>query len=378
MRVGMAATFQNWGGELGDTEVYQRELKLAKMAEPLGFESIWTVEHHFTGYQMVPDPMQFLSYMAGTSETLGVGTMVVVLPWHRDVVRVAEEVIMLDHYTQGRVILGLGRGAGKVEFDGFGLDMSDSRPTFIEQTELLTKALETGIAEYDGQYVQQPRAELRPRPFKSFKGRLYCGSLSPESLDIMARLGLGMLITPVKDWALVAPELIEYRQRYQQYHGADPVPTIGCGWVMCHEDEERAYELAQRYIKEYWKNVLGHYGMDKPKNFEGKKGYENYLEGAKVQAAMDPDVIAENFMKLHLWGTPEQIYEKVMTIRSHIGNTGLNCVFRYADMPYDEAERNIKLFAKEVLPEIKKIPDPDQFGATGDAQVARQGAAQTA
>ncbi|MBM3651021.1 MAG: LLM class flavin-dependent oxidoreductase [Alphaproteobacteria bacterium] len=65
MHVGMAVVFQNTDRALSDRQIYLNELALADMAEPLGFDSIWSVEHHFTDYTMCPDVVQFLSYMAG-------------------------------------------------------------------------------------------------------------------------------------------------------------------------------------------------------------------------------------------------------------------------------------------------------------------------
>ena len=130
------------------------------MVEPLGFQSVWGVEHHFTDYTMCPDVLQFLSYMAGRTPSVQLGSMVVVLPWH-DPMRVAEEVSMLDNLSGGRLILGLGRGAGKVEFDGFRLSMDESRPRFVEAAEMLLRGLESGYCEYDGVFVKQPRAAIR-------------------------------------------------------------------------------------------------------------------------------------------------------------------------------------------------------------------------
>jgi alkanesulfonate monooxygenase SsuD/methylene tetrahydromethanopterin reductase-like flavin-dependent oxidoreductase (luciferase family) len=121
--------------------------------------------------------------------------MVVVLPVARPE-PVAEEVSMLDNLSGGRLILGLGRGAGKVEFDGFRLSMDESRPRFVESAEMLLRGLETGYCEYDGAYVKQPRAAIRPAPFKSFRGRTYAAAVSPESVQIIAELGVGILIIP--------------------------------------------------------------------------------------------------------------------------------------------------------------------------------------
>src|SRR5881396_1225297 len=143
MHVGLATVFQNPKKLRSDYDVYRNELRLADQAEPLGFESIWGVEHHFTDYTMCPDVLQFLAYMAGRTSRAKLGSMVVVLPWH-DPMRVAEEVSMLDHLSDGRVILGLGRGAGKVEFDGFRLAMEESRPRFVESARMLIEGLERG------------------------------------------------------------------------------------------------------------------------------------------------------------------------------------------------------------------------------------------
>src|SRR6184192_4706617 len=84
MHVGMATVFQNPQKARADREVYRNELRLADLAEPLGFESVWGVEHHFTDYTMCPDVLQFLTYMAGRTRQAKLGSMVVVLPWHDD------------------------------------------------------------------------------------------------------------------------------------------------------------------------------------------------------------------------------------------------------------------------------------------------------
>jgi len=157
MHVGMASVFQNPKQTRADREIYRNELRLVDLAEPLGFESVWGVEHHFTDYTMCPDVLQFLTYVAGRTQRAQLGSMVVVLPWH-DPMRVAEEVAMLDTISDGRLILGLGRGAGKVEFEGFRLSMDESRQRFVESAEMLLQGLETGWCEYDGTFIKQPRA----------------------------------------------------------------------------------------------------------------------------------------------------------------------------------------------------------------------------
>jgi alkanesulfonate monooxygenase SsuD/methylene tetrahydromethanopterin reductase-like flavin-dependent oxidoreductase (luciferase family) len=353
MHVGMAAVFQNPGKAQSDRDVYLNELRLAELAEPLGFESVWGVEHHFTDYTMCPDVLQFLSYMAGRTRHAQLGSMVVVLPWH-DPMRVAEEVSMLDNLSGGRLILGMGRGAGKVEFDGFRLSMDESRARFVESAEMLLRGLEQGYCEYDGVYVKQPRAAIRPAPFKSFRGRTYAAAVSPESLPIMARLGVGILIIPQKPWHEVAKELETYRAVYRQVNGVDAPPPVSAGWTFCDTNADRAREQARRWIGGYYQTVLDHY------QFQGDhlartKGYEYYGKMSDKIAQYGTDTVIDYFANLQVWGTPEQCYDKIVDIHRRTGNSHFVGVFSYAGMPYDEAERNLRLFATEVMPAVKKM-----------------------
>jgi len=351
----MAVIFQNPGRARTDREVYRSELRLADLAEPLGFQSIWGVEHHFTDYTMCPDVLQFLSYMAGRTTMATLGSMVVVLPWH-DPMRVAEEVSMLDNLSDGRLILGLGRGAGKVEFDGFRLSMDEARPRFVETARMLLEGLERGYCEYDGALVRQPRADIRPAPFKSFRGRTYAAAVSPESARIMAELGVGILIIPQKPWAEVAKELADYRGLYRSVNGTDAPAPIAAGWTFCDPSAARAREMAHRYIGGYFHTVLAHY------HFEGDhlgrtKGYEYYGKMSEKIATYGADKVIDFFVDLQVWGTPEQCYDKIMDIRRRVGNDHYIGVFSYAGMPPDEAERNMRLFADEVRPALAKVGD---------------------
>jgi alkanesulfonate monooxygenase SsuD/methylene tetrahydromethanopterin reductase-like flavin-dependent oxidoreductase (luciferase family) len=333
--------------------VYQQELRLGGLAEQLGFQSIWGVEHHFTDYTMCPDVLQFLAYMAGRTSRAALGSMVVVLPWH-DPMRVAEEVSMLDNLSDGRLILGLGRGAGKVEFDGFRLAMDESRPRFVESARMLLEGLERGYCEYAGEFVAQPRADIRPAPFKSFRGRTYAAAVSPESARIMAELGVGILIIPQKPWAEVARELDEYRALYREVNRAEAPAPIAAGWTFCDADAERARELARRYIGGYFQTVLAHY------HFEGDhlgrtRGYEYYGKMSEKIATYGSDKVIDFFVDLQVWGTPEQCYEKILDIQRRVGNEHYVGVFSYAGMPPAEAERSMRLFAAEVAPALRKL-----------------------
>ena len=354
MHVGTSIFFQNYRRTRTDHEVYRNELRLADLAEPLGFESIWGVEHHFTDYTMCPDVLQFLSYLAGRTEKVLLGSMVVVLPWHNPV-NVAEKFSVLDHLSGGRAVVGVGRGLARVEYDGFGLDMSESRPKFAESARLLVRALEEGVAEFDGELIKQPKVDIRPKPFKSFQGRIYAAAVSPESSLALAELGLGMLIIPQKPWSEVATELKAYREIFQEVNGVAPPAPIVVGFTFCHEDEETAREMAEEYIGNYWESVMDHYEF-RSDHLKTTKGYEYYGKFTeKIKEYGDGDV-RDFFVDLQVWGTPEQCYEKIMDIRGRTDHDSFLAAFSFGGMPYDEVEQSMRLFAKEVMPRLKKLP----------------------
>jgi alkanesulfonate monooxygenase SsuD/methylene tetrahydromethanopterin reductase-like flavin-dependent oxidoreductase (luciferase family) len=354
MQVGLAIIFQGTDKSRSDREVYENELRFGLMAESLGFGSIWGVEHHFTDYTMCPDVLQLLTYFAGKSETIGLGSMVVVLPWH-DPVRVAEQVAMLDNLSNGRLTLGLGRGLGRVEFEGFGVDMNESRALFVESAQMILGALETGIAEFDGAHVKQARREIRPRPFKSFRGRTYAAAVSPESVRIMAELGIGLCIIPQKPWNIVADELDSYRRVYAEVNGSAPPAPIVAGWTFCDEDEARARQMAERYIGGYWQTVIDHYELAGD-HLSKIRGYESYARMQEIATAPGGlDAMAQFFLDLQVWGTPDQCFDKILEIRRLTGAEWYNGVFSYAGMPWADAERNMRTFARTVLPRLKAL-----------------------
>ncbi len=375
MHVGMGVIFQGMGDGRTDRNVYRNELRLGDLAEPLGFESLWGVEHHFTEYTMCPDVLQYLTYFAGRTQRIQLGSMVVVLPWH-DPMRVAEQVVMLDHMSNGRLIFGMGRGLGRVEFEGFGKNQEESRAFFVEAAQMILEGLERGYCEFDGKLVKQRRRDLRPRPFKSFRGRTYAAAVSPESSQIMARLGIGLLIIPQKPWDMVAQELNDYRMVYRDVNGTDAPPPIVGGWTYCDENADRAAEMAHRYIGEYWLSVVRHYELVGD-HLTKMKGYEAYsMVQERVSAPGGVDAMTEFFLGLQVWGTPEQCYERILDIQKRTGAEAYNGVFSYGGMPYDVAEASTRLFASEVMPELKKcVPIEDQLIArAGIGRAADAGA----
>ena len=361
MHVGYGAAFQNPNNALSDAEVYRNELRLAEMAEPLGFDSVWSVEHHFDDYTMVPDVLQFLSFMAGRTRRVKLGSMVVVLPWH-DPIRVAEQVSLLDHVSDGRFILGLGRGLARIEYEGFRLDQNEGRSLFVEYAELILNALENGYME-GGRHTNQPRRDIRPFPARSFRGRTYAAAVSPESMPIMAKLGVGVLVIPQKPWDAVKKDFEIYHKVWREVNGGEPPKPLSGGFIFVDKDRARAEELGMKYIMDYYHTAMKHYEMTSER-FGQHKSYEFYSGVSKYIARHGMEGAARDFANLMPFGTPAQVLEKLAFMRETIDMAGVMGNFSFAGMPFDEAERNLKCFVDEVMPELKKWKtDPLAEGA---------------
>ena len=140
-----------------DRQRLSGEIETALMAEDLGFDSLWTVEHHVSPYTMIPNPVQLLTFFAGATSRMDMGTMVVVLPWHHPL-RVAEDITLLQYALRGRTpFIGFGRGAARREFRQLGFDMNQSKDVFAESIQVVKAALTRGG-------VLVPRRALRLRP----------------------------------------------------------------------------------------------------------------------------------------------------------------------------------------------------------------------
>ena len=99
-----------------DGQVYEDNIYIADLLDPLGFDALFQVEHHGSPYHMTSNPLAILYYMAGRTERLEMGTCVVVLPWNNPL-RVAEELSVLDNMLRGRrIYVGVGRGSSPSEY----------------------------------------------------------------------------------------------------------------------------------------------------------------------------------------------------------------------------------------------------------------------
>lgn len=353
MEVGLQMIFASYGWEgIGDDQVYQEEVELAKAAEPLGFDVIWPVEHHFFDYSYCPDNLLFLSHMAAATESIQLGTAAIILPWN-DPIRVAEKVSMLDHLSGGRVRLGFGRGLSQREFAPFqDIEMDQSRERFDEASSIVLQALATGFIEGSGKYYNIPRTEIRPRPDRTFKDRIYAVSNSDDSVDSCARIGGRMIMFAETDWQKRLPSIERHKQKFFEQHGSEPPPLMIADFTYCHEDAGLAKERAEEYLASYLASILGHYDL-MGEHLAKTKGYERYGAQAEVLREIGFEKYVEGFQASNAYGTPDEILGRLEARRDIVGDFDMATCFRFGGIPFEQAQESMKLFAEKVIPEVK-------------------------
>ena len=351
MKVGLHLGYQNLHGK-PDAETFMQETRFAIEAEAMGFDFVGPVEHHFTDYAACPDPFQMLSYVAAKTKKIKLITAAIILPWNNPL-RVVESALQLDILSEGRLILGMGRGAARREFRSFGVELKDSREMFDEAALIVMNGVETGIVEADTQWYKIPRTEVRPRPFKSFKDRTVMVSMSPSSVEVAARYGLQTLRFSQGDWRKAIPEINSYRETFQQLHGRKAPPFIISDFVLCFNDKRRVTEYCDKYFSTMFATVANHYEFMSP-HFKELPSYSTYaFMGQAAEAAGGPDKAYRDYIGGNMIGTPEELVEYHLNRASMVGDYSIIANFSFGGLPYELVYEQAKLFADKVLPKLK-------------------------
>lgn len=351
MRVNLLCMFAG-NKDASDAQVFQNELRLALDAEIMGFDRVMAVEHHFTDYAFCPDNAQFLSYVAARTTNIELFPAAFILPWN-DPVRVAERVIMLDHLSGGRAVLGMGRGLARREFTAFRQDMSESRDRFDEAAGIVLRALESGFIEGNGPHYPQPRVELRPRPLASFAGRSYMVGTSPASVDVAARLGLGAMKFAQAPWETAVDEVNRYRDGFLANHGVVAPPLVTGDVMVCHPNDSRAEELARVHHRNYFLSVLEHYELLSDHFKETLGSYAHYVTVAEAMRGTSEEESFEGYLRANLWGDPSRILDQLTERRELIGDFELGVSVNFGDIDFEVARSSMRHFADKVLPVLK-------------------------
>lgn len=379
MKVGVHFNFQNhtdWERYLAkgpgpakvtDQEIYDEELYLAGLVEPLGFDSYWAIDHHFTPYIMTGGALQHLTFMAGRTSRIDFGTMIVVLPWY-DPLIVADQISVLDNLLQGRQLtLGVGRGAAVREFDAFRVPMGEARARFNESLDVLRKALSQEWFSHDGEFYKIPETTIRPayRNPQRILDRMRIAWTSPETLPIAAAAGLGMLMTNQKSWDDYGSDVAAFNSVRANINLEPTQPTVVVR-MSCFETEEEAWRTMVEHSLEAAQSSKYHYQFEDTERFKNTKGYEQY---ARLGEAVSTDeAVIERTARPQAWGTPDQVFEQLRMIQQKTSADEFVLNVKFGTMPCEQAERSMRLFAAEVLPRLQAMEtplDPSMRGAAG-------------
>jgi alkanesulfonate monooxygenase SsuD/methylene tetrahydromethanopterin reductase-like flavin-dependent oxidoreductase (luciferase family) len=351
MDVGMMMVFASYGWEnCSDDRVWDEEIRLARLAADLGFDCLWSAEHHFNDYSFVPDNLALMTHLTALCPNIDVGTAAVILPWH-DPLRVAENAAVLDMLSKGRLRLGLGRGLARREFEAFRLSMDESRARFDEAAPMIVNALKTGFMEGDGKFYRQPRIEIRPRPQHSFDGRIYAVASSEDSVDSAAKLGAHIVMFTDRPWEMRLPQIEHGRTLHRKYHGTEPPTLMLTEFCVCGTNADIEDE-ARRYQGKFVESNFHHYEF-LGEHFKTVKGYDSYQQKAEIARKGGLEGAVNGFMQAASWGPPDKILRGLEARRKVVGDFEMNVAFRFGGTPYEVSERGLRLFAKEVLPVVK-------------------------
>ena len=352
MDVGLQMVFSSYGWtNVSDQQVWDEELRLARLAADLGFDVLWSVEHHFNDYSFCPDNLQLMTHLAAVCPTAGIGTAAVILPWH-DPLRVAEQVSMLDYLSGGRLRLGMGRGLARREFAAFRGTMDESRERFDEAAAMILGALRTGFMEGEGKHYKQPRIEIRPRPSHSIDGRVYAVASSDDSVVSAAKLNARMVMFADRPWPMRMPAINKHRELVRQLHGVEAAPPLLADFCVCTASMDGAEDIARQYMGKFVESNFYHYEL-LGEHFSTVKGYDAYAQKIAMAREIGMDGIVSAFMQAAVWGTPDRILRTMEDRRALVGDFELATSFRFGGTPYDLAERGLRLYATEVLPVIR-------------------------
>ena len=180
----------------GGDRVYRDMLDQAVLADRLGFDAVSITEHHLINCLMMPAPLQFAVKIAAHTEAVKIMTSVVVLPLH-DMRVFAGEVVVADIFTEGRLMLGVGRGAFRYEIERLGVPMEETQARFNESLDVLQALLSREEVDWDGTYYRFAPLTIMPRPVRAGGPPMMMAVMNPEGIYHCTRRGFHIQTTPL-------------------------------------------------------------------------------------------------------------------------------------------------------------------------------------
>jgi len=318
-------------------------------AEQNGFEGIWIGEEHFYTFGLCPNPHMFLAGLAGRTSTLTLGTATALPSLGHPLMR-AVDYGMLDNISNGRLRFGIGRGGIPVHFPPFQIDATEAEARYFEALEIIRKAWYSKSFSHDGKFWQIPEISLAPKPLQN-PVPIYQATMSEGGYARAAEAGDGVYLTlvPGKN-EFVCDLLAKYRQTLRENGKAATAPQPMCNLhLYIDKDRDVAEAEAQVHMDRYASHILtmGFPGVD-THTAKMKEGISRFLP--KRDEA--------------LVGNPEDVIKKIYEVRELFGLDNLGINIQAGGRDFKRVHEQLKLFAKEVMPEFNNIPSADPLKQT--------------
>ena len=324
-----------------DSAVIDNTLREVELVEEMGFDAVWLNEHHFDGASAFADPLVFGAAVAARTSRVKIGFAVLEMALHHPV-RLAAQTALLDNLSQGRLIVGIGRGSAfnHYEYRGFGTTMKRGNDSLQEAEELLVKAWTGTDVKHRGDYWDVAFPMLRPRPFQKPHPPMVRACISDESVSAMAAIGRPIL-TSAHTPAQIRDRLNLYRRKMLEsgFDEEAAEEAIDRTWatkdMVMSESDSQAEELALS-------------AMQREHGF-----FRDFRLRHNPPGTAAPEVPAPH--KLHeytMYGSPESVAEQVAALRD-AGVRNLMFKFNPGQMERDDVERSIRLFGQKVAPRFR-------------------------
>jgi len=333
MKVGLLQFF-SWTGRVPVSTVYDRAMDRVAMMEDSEFDCIWLAEHHFTTYSVCPSVTLMGTHIAARTKRLRIGTAVTLNAYYHPL-RLAEELSMLDVFSNGRLNWGSGRGFDPTEYKLFNITQDDAYNRFRETADIVQKAWQNERFSHHGKYYDYDDVLVLPRPFQDPHPPVYLAASSPDSIRKAGAEGYTIMLDPHS----TNGEIQFKRQLYQQVMEANGhevgdrnLPIVR--YVALADTTEEAREIARHSSQ--W--TVGAY--INPNKSGGRPREE--IPGHERDHSVDP---VERYVdEIAVVGTAAEVVDKFKQLESEIPMNYL----MLAPMSQDTFVR----FTKEVLPKI--------------------------
>ncbi|MFY9586264.1 MAG: LLM class flavin-dependent oxidoreductase [Actinomycetota bacterium] len=350
-------------------------LEQIELADGLGIDYAWEVEHHFLEeYSHSSAPEVFLGAVSQRTKRIRLGHGIVQLPVNFNApARIAERIATLDLVSDGRVEFGTGEASSEVELAGFGIKREEKRAQWHEAIDAITRMfVEQPFAGYDGAWVKMPPRNVVPKPLQKPHPPLWVACSRRETIHLAASKGIGALsfsfIEPseAKAWVDDYYATIASEECVPAGFAVNPNVAVVSPF-MCHRNEETAIErgLDGGHFFGY---SLGHYyvfGDHKP----GRTDVYAEFEKNRSLFGFDRDVAAQTDVNLAAQlfqqalgsargaiGTPDQIREFVRGY-ADAGVDQVIFVSQAGRNSHEHICESLELFASEVMPEFAEDAD---------------------